>query len=350
MKQHVYLDHAASTPLLPQARDALLEGFAAWANPSSPHADGRRARALLEDARARIARALGWDGALLLTSGASEALAIAIGRAKVPLVLASVTEHDAVLRHVPEARRFPVDAHGIVMLPDAIPAGALIAVQHVNSESGVIQPIAEIARQVHVAGAYLLCDCSQSAGKIDLPQEADMIVISAHKFGGPIGVGALLVRNLALIEASGGQEQGYRAGTENMPGALAMAAALETGRAWMADAAKLRSRLDTEIVSAGGIILAGESARIPTIASYRMKGMSARTQLVRFDMAGFCVSAGSACSSGTLRSATVPIALGWDEVSAGEAIRVSLGQGTRIAEIDAFLAAWHSMSSGMMIE
>lgn len=341
----IYLDHAATTPILPEARVAMLEGMELWANPSSPHAAGRRARAMLEDARSRIAQAFGWDGSVILTSGATEALALAIHGTCAP-VLASVVEHDAVLRYVPAERRIPVGTDGIAILPHDIPAGALVAIQHVNSETGIIQPIAEFAERAHAAGAYLLCDCSQSAGKLDLPLSADMIVLSAHKLGGPVGIGALLVRDLGLLKARGGQEQGYRAGTENLPAALGLAAALGADRAWLEEVARLRAGLDAAIVGAGGEIVGAGSPRLSTISSYRMPGLDARTQLVRFDLAGIAVSAGSACSSGSLRLGAVPIAMGWGEVAASEVIRVSLGHGTTQGEIDAFLRAWQAMATG----
>ena len=347
MPSRLYLDHAATTPLLDAARLAMERGFAAWANPSSPHAEGRGARALIEDARARIKAALGWDGALIFTSGASEALAIALTRGKASITLAGASEHDAVLRHVPEARRLPVDAGGLVQLPAAIEPGALLAIQQVNSETGVIQPLDDLAERIHAAGAFLLADCSQGGGKMPLPAGADMIVISAHKLGGPVGIGALLVRDLALLEASGGQEQGYRAGTEAMPLALGFAAALEAPRDWLADAARWRMQLDEAIMIKGGEIVASRSPRLPTIGSYRMPGMNAQAQLIRFDMAGIAVSAGSACSSGTLKASGVLTAMGWDAARAGEVVRVSLGHSTSQSEIDGFLAQWQALYSAV---
>ncbi|HWJ69274.1 MAG TPA: aminotransferase class V-fold PLP-dependent enzyme [Sphingobium sp.] len=347
MKSRVYLDHAASAPLLDAAREAMLDGFALWANPSSPHASGRAARAQLEDARRRIAAALDWQGHILFTSGASEALAMAIGQTTSATVLASATEHDAVLRHVPEAHRLAVDAGGHALLPDEIAPGTLVAIQHVNSETGMIQPLDALAERLHAAGARLLADCSQSAGKLPLPQAADLIVLSAHKLGGPIGIGALLVRDLALIRPAGGQEQGYRAGTEAMPLARGFAAALEALRDWLADVAQWRVALDEAIIRAGGVVVAGDGPRLPTIGSYRMPGVSAQAQLIRFDMAGIAVSAGSACSSGSLRTSHVLAAMGWDESAASQVIRVSMGPETRPADIDAFLAQWQAIATDM---
>ncbi|MBB5985353.1 cysteine desulfurase family protein [Sphingobium lignivorans] len=346
MTSPIYLDHAATTPLLPQARAAMLEGFAAWANPSSPHAAGRRARALLEDARARIARALGWDGHVILTSGASEAIAIALQGAKRARLLAGASEHDAVLRHVPVENRLPVDRGGLVSLPDDIGPDALIAIQQVNSETGVIQPLDDLAAHIQAAGGLLFADCSQSAGKIALPAQADLVAVSAHKLGGPIGIGALLVRDLAALDPRGGQEQGYRAGTEAMPLALGFAAALEAPRDWLADAALWREQLDAAILASGGEIVAQASPRLPTIASYRMPGVSAQAQLIRFDLAGIAVSAGSACSSGSLRTSHVLAAMGWDDTAASQVIRVTMGHDTQASEIDAFLAQWQAICHG----
>jgi cysteine desulfurase len=346
MTARIYLDHAATTPLLPAVGAAMEAGFAAWANPSSPHAQGRAAKALLEDARARIKSALGWEGDLLFTSGASEALAIALTHSKAAQVLASATEHDAVLRHVPMAQRLQVDASGIVQLPDEFATGTMFAIQQVNSETGVIQPLDALAEVIHAGGGIVLADCSQSAGKLPLPVGADMIVVSAHKLGGPVGIGALLIRDLALLAPTGGQEQGYRAGTEAMPLALGFAAATEAPREWLADAARWREEIDTAISSAGGDVVAATSPRLATIASYRMPGMNAQAQLIRFDMAGIAVSAGSACSSGTLKASGVLTAMGWPEEHAGEVIRVSLGHSTRESDIQAFLAQWLALYSG----
>ncbi|MEI6642984.1 MAG: aminotransferase class V-fold PLP-dependent enzyme [Novosphingobium sp.] len=334
----IYLDHAATTPLLPAAREAMLEGFARWANPSSPHAPGRAARAALEEARARVKAALGWRGEVIFTSGASEALALAITRSAAPLAAVSAVEHEAVLRWAGDALRLAVDSAGRVLLDAAL--GGLFAVQHVNNETGLIQPLDEIATAVREGGGVLLADCAQSAGKIALP-DADLIAISAHKFGGPIGTGALLVRDWALLRPTGGQERGYRGGTENLPGAVAMAAALEAGRDWLVMAARLRAALDAGIIAAGGEVVAAEASRLATIAGYRMPGRSANAQLIRFDGMGFAVSAGSACSSGSLKASPVLTAMGHPH--AGEVIRVSIGRETTQYEIDAFLAAWREI-------
>lgn len=336
----LYLDHAATTPLLPAARDALLHGFAIWANPSSPHAPGRAARAALEDARARLKAALHWDGEVIFTSGASEALALAISRCVQPLAGVSVVEHEAVLRHAGDAARIVVDGLGLVD-PAACALPGLVAVQQVNNETGVMQPLEAVAAAVRGAGGLLLADAAQGAGKLALP-DADLIALSAHKFGGPIGVGALLVRDWALLRPTGGQERGYRGGTENLPGVLAMVAALEAGADWLDRAVELRDRLDSAITAAGGISIAEGTARVPSIAAYRMPGKSANAQLIRFDGMGIAVSAGSACSSGSLRTSHVLEAMGI--AGANEVIRVSIGRETTDADIDRFIAAWQQVA------
>lgn len=346
MSQRLYLDHAATTPMLLAAREAMRAAIARWANPSSPHAEGRAARAALEDARARVKAALGWDGELIFTSGATEAIRIAMDRTHCDARLVSAVEHEAVHRAAPEAFFLPVQPDGTVMRDalvgrlGALGAKApLVAVQAANNETGVLQPLDELGPVVRKAGGLLFADCAQTAGKLPLP-DADLISISAHKFGGPPGVGALLVRDLAMLEPSGGQEKGYRPGTENLPGAVATAAALEAPRGWTDRAQDLRAHLDGAIEAAGGQVVAKRSPRIATIAGYRMPGVAASAQLIQFDLAGIAVSAGSACSSGTLKTSHVLSAMGWSDKEAGEVIRVSFGPETSRADIYRFLEAW----------
>ena len=341
----LYLDHAATTPVLPAVRAAMAEAMEHWANPSSPHSPGRAAGRMLEDARARIAAALGWDGEVILTSGASEAIGIALQRASIPVSAIGATEHDAVLRAAPDAFRLPVEADGVIAFEElseycAHHPGGIVAVQQVNNETGVIQPLDDIARVVRLNEGRLFADCSQSAGKLPLPRAADLIAISAHKLGGPPGIGALLLRDLSLLKPSGGQEQGYRAGTQNLPGAAGFAVALEQDFGWMKRAAKLRAMLDEGIAAAGGMVVAQDAPRLATIASYRMPGKSSQAQLVRFDMQGIAVSAGSACSSGTIKPSHVLTAMGWSADAAGEMVRVSFGPQTSVADVERFLEAW----------
>jgi cysteine desulfurase len=344
--QRLYLDHAATAPVLPVARTAMAEGVKMWANPSSPHAEGRAARAALEQARARIKTALGWDHEVIFTSGATEAITIALTRHSCDAVLVGATEHDAVARLTQQAYFLPVRDDGMVGADALIgrlgalgATSPLVVVQQANNETGVLQPLDDLIAATRDAGGLFFADCAQTAGKIALP-DADMIAISAHKFGGPPGIGALLVRDFAMITPSGGQEQGYRGGTENLPGVLGMAAAAEASRGWMSRAADLRAHLDSAIEKAGGIVVARASPRLPTIASYHMPGMASSAQLIQFDMAGIAVSAGSACSSGTLKSSRVLAAMGWGDGDAGEVIRVSFGPETSRASIYRFLEVW----------
>jgi cysteine desulfurase len=335
----IYLDHAATTPILPEARAAMTAALDAWHNPSSPHAEGRAAKAALEQSRRRIAEALGWSGSVIFTSGASEALAIALGRGKGDGRFVSAVEHDAVFRAAPDAVLLPMDGDGRLLTDGIGGSRPVVAVQHANNETGIVQPLDEIAAIVRAKGGLLVADCAQTAGKLPLP-DADMIAISAHKFGGPPGVGALLVRDLGMIEAMGGQEQGYRPGTQNLPGISAMCAALEASSEWMRQAIELRVYLERMLRESGAEVIGASSLRIPTIGAYRMPGVPANAQLIQFDLAGIAVSAGSACSSGSLKPSHVLSAMGWPAQAASEVIRVSFGRNTNAAEVDRFAAFW----------
>ncbi|MEM7665775.1 MAG: aminotransferase class V-fold PLP-dependent enzyme [Pseudomonadota bacterium] len=328
-KQRIYLDHAATSPLRPEAKAAMEEGFRLWANPSSPHAEGRKARAALEDVRERIKRSLGWDGELIFTSGASEALSIALQRAKVDRRIISAVEHDAVLRAAPDAQIFSDDC--------TFDDRTILAVQHVNSETGVINPVGDMAQTVKSTGVLILSDCSQSAGKLPLP-DADMLVVSAHKFGGPIGIGALLVRDFNMLDPIGGHERGYRQGTENLPGAMGMAAALEAGE-WSTTPAQRQefiSGLSDHALTIGD--------QVDYLVALTHPSMSAQALLIRLDAAGFAVSAGSACSSGTLKKSKVLDAFGVSDEIAARTIRVSMGWNTTPLELQTFADAWKSLT------
>ncbi|WP_374405081.1 cysteine desulfurase family protein [Pelagerythrobacter sp.] len=319
----------------------MEEGFRLWANPSSPHAEGRKAKAALEDARERVKRALGWQGEVIFTSGASEALAIGLGRAKVERRLASAVEHDAVFRAAPDPEVLPV--RGGAIDAEALGGGerAIAAVQHVNSETGtcLLRDGDGLLRQVREAGGLLLSDCAQSAGKLALP-DADMAVVSAHKFGGPIGVGALLVRDFAMLEPTGGHERGYRQGTENLAGAMGMAAALEAGgiASWRTSEAQ---RTDFAAALAGERIAPGlQTSHIVAIAH---PSLSAQALLIRLDALGFAVSAGSACSSGTLKKSRVLEGFGVPDDVAARTIRISLGWNTTPEHLERFAEAWTAL-------
>jgi len=354
--KRIYLDHAATTPLRPEARVAMDHGLALWANPSSPHAEGRKARAALEDARERVKAALCWDGEVIFTSGASEAAALALDAVNAVHDVASAVEHDAVLRGDRPEWTLPVRPDGaadlVVLSDESRPSDllvddpenrSLVALQHVNSETGNRQHIGFAAETVHDNGGLLLVDCAQSAGKFALPQMADLGIVAAHKFGGPVGVGALLVKDLAMLHPGGGQERGYRRGTENLPGVLGMAAALEA----CSDpyvAPEVLEPLDAfaaEVRALGGEWLSDRlSDPTPFIRAVAMPGLSGQAQLMRFDMAGIAVSQGSACSSGTMKRSHVLTAMGLADELADRTIRVSFGWTTTRAEVERFCETW----------
>ena len=330
----------------------MEEGFAIWANPSSPHAEGRKARAALEDARERIKRALGWDGELIFTSGASEAALLAFDNATVIHEVVSAVEHDAI-GQFEKNRGVPVVAVGSDGVVDLVALSAasapssiadddwenrtLVAVQHVNSETGTRQTIGMVAEVVHDKRGLLLVDCAQSAGKIEIPQLADMVIVSAHKFGGPIGVGVLLVKDFKMLKPVGGHERGYRRGTENLPGALGMAAALEAGE-WQtsaADRAAFAAKVAVQRLTIG--------EPVDYIFALTHPTMSAQALLIRLDAMGFAVSAGSACSSGTLKKSRVLDAFGVPDDVAARTIRVSLGWNTTPQDLERFAEAWASL-------
>jgi len=270
-------------------------------------------------------------------------------RARVAGRAHSATEH-AIVPHAmgPASRVIPVDSGGLIdeQALDAILAEgpALVAIQQVNNETGVLQPLDRLAPKVREAGSLLLADCAQSAGKVLLP-DADFIALSAHKLGGPPGVGALLVKDLGMIEPVGGQEKGYRRGTQDAPSALAFAAALAAKPYDMERLAALRARLDEGVKQAGGVVIGEDSPRIPTIGSVAMPGASSASLLVQFDLAGIAVSAGSACSSGKMKESAVLAAMGVAPEIAAGFLRISFGPSTSEADVDAFLAEWQRIAS-----
>ena len=343
----IYLDHAATTPVLPEARAAVAQALEHWANPSSAHGEGRAARSVLERARQDIAEALGWRHDVILTSGASEAVEIAAKRARIPGRAHGATEH-AIVPYVMGAasRVIAVGQDGLIdeqALESLLAEGpALVAIQQANNETGVIQPLERIARRIREAGSLLLADCAQGAGKMPLP-DADFIAACAHKLGGPPGVGVLLVKDLTTLEAVGGQEKGYRRGTQDAPSAAGFAAALVPCPYNMTRLAELRRCLEDELVTSGGVVIAGESPRIATIGSYAMPGVASSSQLVQFDLAGIAISAGSACSSGSMKPSAVLEAMGLPPDIASCFIRVSFGPNTSESDVDRFVAEWRKI-------
>lgn len=352
----VYLDHAATTPMAAAAIDAMVAAMRIVGNPSSVHAGGRSAFAIVEDARDTIAR---WAGvvadAVVFTSGGTEAIALAMrGSAgatrssSMDRALASAVEHSAVLQSRDDIMTVAVDGDGVIdchVLEAMLKQGAgIVAVQQVNNETGVIQPLADVAACVSAHGGLLMVDAVQAAGKMALAQ-ADFVAISAHKLGGPPGVGALIVRDpgtLRAVQRGGGQERGLRGGTPNLPGIAGFAAAvLQTYNSGAV--AGLRKQLEQRLLAVPGTVINGAGApRAPHISSITLPGVPGGTQVMAMDMAGFMVSAGAACSSGKVAASHVLAAMG---VPAGDAIRVSLGPDTAQGDIDAFVAAWLAMAA-----
>ncbi|MCR2834989.1 cysteine desulfurase family protein [Parerythrobacter lacustris] len=345
----MYLDHAATSPLRPEARAAMEEGFRIWANPSSPHAEGRKAKAALEDARERVKRALGWEGEVIFTSGASEAAALALRNAVGGKRIVTEVEHDCVLQAATGADHVPVLPDGQVDLHELASAlkcdRPVVAIQDVNSETGNRQVISFIQDMVAEAGGMLIVDCAQSAGKMNI-DSPEMAIISAHKFGGPIGVGALLVKDFALLKPEGGHERGYRRGTENLPAILGMAAAIELSESF-ADEDTLRAfhSMDQVVREAGGDWLSDRlSSDTAFISAISMPSIGASAQVMRFDMEGISVSQGSACSSGTMKVSRVLRAMQVEPEIAANTIRVSVGWSTTPDDIERFCETWLAMA------
>ncbi len=334
--QRSYLDWNATAPLRPEARAAMIDAMELVGNPSSVHAEGRAAKALVERARADVARAFGADGAdVIFVSGATEAAALACaGRG----LQGAPVEHDAVLAWVETS--LAVDAGGQVAVLDA----GQTALQAANSETGIIQALPQ---------GLAVIDATQAFGKIPFAfnwSGCTAALISAHKLGGPKGIGALVVKRGTDISAQlrgGGQEMGRRAGTENIVGIAGFAAAaaaaerdLDAG-VW-SGVEKLRNILENVIADgANDTIFVGKDApRLPNTSCFAVPGWKGETQVMQMDLAGFAISAGSACSSGKLRPSGVLLAMGHDAETARSAIRVSLGPQVTEEQVMLFAQSW----------
>ena len=332
----VYLDHNATMPLREEARDAMVAAMDVCGNPSSVHAEGRAAKALVEKARAQVAAAFGAEGAdVIFTSGATEAAGLAM--ADLGLAAADV-EHDAVLSW--RTTELATDGQGRVAVID--PAQA--ALQLANSETGVVQEL---------PGGLALCDMTQAFGKLPIAfnwSGCRMAMISAHKVGGPKGIGALVVKRGTDIAAQikgGGQEMGRRSGTENIIGIAGFGAAAEAAARDLADGVwdrveKLRNILEKTLAAeAKETIFVGNSgARLPNTSYILTAGWKGETQVMQMDLSGYAISAGSACSSGKVRASRVLLAMGFDEEAAASAVRVSLGPKTSEDDIMGFAETW----------
>ena len=331
-----YLDHNATTPLRPAAREAMIAAMDVYGNPSSVHSEGRKAKAILERARGDIASAFGADGAdVIFTSSATESAALALSGRKLH---AADVEHDAV--NAWTNNDLSVDAEGAIKIDD--PAES--CVQMANSETGVVQTLPD---------GVAVSDMTQAFGKLPVAFNwtgAQMALISAHKLGGPKGIGALVVKRGTEVPAQllgGGQEMGRRAGTENVIGAAGFAAAAKAAAQDLADGvwdrvAQLRDLLEERLVAdAPEAIIVGKGAkRLPNTTAVAVPGWKGETQVMQMDLAGFAISAGSACSSGKVRASKVLTAMGYDEMTAASAIRVSLGPQTSEQDVMGFADKW----------
>jgi cysteine desulfurase len=354
----IYLDHNATTPLRWEAAKAVTAAMDECGNASSVHWAGRRARARVDNARDAVANLVGAAPAdVIFTSGGTEANNLALNGLAGHRLIVSAVEHGSVLAARADAEFCPVDEDGRIDL-DALrdllggmSAPALLSLMAVNNETGVIQPVADAAEICSEFGAALHCDAVQAAGKIALDWRdlgADLVSLSAHKIGGPQGVGALIVgagSELKPMILGGGQERGLRAGTENLPGIAGFGAAAEIAAgalAEMAKLAKIRDNIEHRIGAVAQIYGSG-APRIGNTSCIGMQGVLAETQVMAFDLDGIMVSAGAACSSGKVTPSHVLGAMGATDEQAAQAIRVSLGWDSCQADADEFIASWQRL-------
>jgi cysteine desulfurase len=377
MSDRVYLDWNATTPLRPEARAAMAAAWDLSGNPSSVHAEGRQARRLVEDARAAVAGSVGALARnVVFTSGGTEANALALkpglrkaAGAPVERLLASAVEHASVLA----GGQFPAEAIRTVgvtrcglldldQLRATLADGplALVSVMLANNETGALQPVVEAADMVHASGGLLHVDAIQALGKLPFDLKtlnADLVTLSAHKIGGPKGVGAVvLAQGLSGFEPllrGGGQELGRRAGTENVAGIAGFGAAVTAAMgALQSDAVRLeglRNRLEEGLRQSSGIIVfSNDVKRLPNTTLFTVPGLKAETAVIGFDLAGIAVSSGSACSSGKVQPSHVLEAMGFGPDIAQGAVRLSLGWSTSSADIDRCLEAWRKLSGNLL--
>ncbi len=363
----VYLDHNATSPLRPEAREAMMAALDCIGNPSSVHREGRAARAIVEGAREQVAGMFSVKpGAVYFTSGGTEAAnwMLRPSTCDTKLIVSHV-EHPCVLSghgFAPgSVDAIPVTDDGIIdldALEAALSPGAIVAIQAANNETGIIQPLAEIARLAGSKDVFLVCDAVQAAGRIpasDLAAAAAFFV-SAHKFGGPEGAGAVVINDDAFplhpLIRGGGQEKRQRAGTENVPAIAGLTAALEAAMLTQSELAgrtgQFRQKLEGGIraIASDAIIFGEHARRLPNTTCFSIPGKSAETSLIAFDLAGIAVSSGSACSSGKVERSHVLNAMRAPQAISMGAIRVSSGWTTTEADIDRILSVLSKICSG----
>ncbi|MBV1885955.1 MAG: cysteine desulfurase [Parvibaculaceae bacterium] len=366
MSRHVYLDYNATAPLCAQSRAAMEQAMEVGANASSVHTPGRTARGVIETAREAVGALVGTRPAnIVFTSGGTEANNLALEQARAlgcDRVLVGATEHpaigDAAVRAGLAVTVLPCDREGLLDMPQlerelAKPGRAFVAVMHANNETGAIQPIESIAKAVRGVDGILLSDCVQSLGKLPIDLQSlgpHMITISAHKIGGPQGVGALAMAQdvpIAPVNKGGGQERGRRGGTENLIGiagfgAAAQAALEQLNNGHSEVLLNTRNAFETRLQqSAPDLVIFSESVeRLPNTSCFSAPGLRAEKLLMALDLAGFAVSAGSACSSGKVTRSHVLGAMGIEENLALGAIRVSTGWQTDADDVTKLADCW----------
>lgn len=361
MTDSIYLDHNATTPMRPQAIAAMAEVMSAVGNASSVHAFGRDARAQLDRARASVAALVGAQAAdVVFSGGGTEANNAILQGAQRRRVIVSAIEHDSVRLASSDAETVPVTSDGVIELEAlsrmlaASGEPALVCVMLANNETGVIQPVAEVARIAHAAQALVHCDAIQAAGRIAIDMAAlgvDYLTLSAHKLGGPQGVGAVVLRPgvpFAASQRGGGQERGRRAGTENVAGIAGFGVAAKIAVEDLPTAAALatlRDKMEHDLVQLApdAHIFGGRTSRLPNTSCVAMPGVAATTQLMALDLAGIAVSAGSACSSGKVKPSHVLAAMGANEIETASALRISLGWTTAADHVGRFVGAWSDL-------
>ncbi len=370
MNQRSYLDHNATTPLRAEVREAVVGALAIPGNPSSVHEEGRTARTAIENARAKVANLLGARPEdVIFTSGGTEAnaLALAAPSGEGWHCYLSAIEHPSVLsggRFDPETTSiFSVIRDGVAdlatlakMLEKDKAGGArpIVSLMVANNETGAIQPVAEAAEIVHEAGGILHSDAVQAAGRMPLDLDelrADMVTLSAHKIGGPKGIGALVLAEGSKVEPlikGGGQEGRRRAGTENVAGIIGFGVAAELAVADLTEiaaVAKIRDALEDGVraIAQDAVVFSSSVPRIPNTSCFAVSGTKAETLVIGLDLAGIAVSAGSACSSGKVEASHVLAAMGVEPDMAQGAIRVSLGIGSENTDIQSFLSAYEDL-------
>jgi cysteine desulfurase len=367
MTEQAYLDWNATAKLRPEAREAVLAALETGGNPSSVHGAGRSARRLVEQAREQVAALVGVQPRqVVFTSGGTEANVLALAPMLGDALLVSATEHPSVRAggRFAAVEEIPVTADGVVDL-EALQqrlAGVsrpLVSIMLANNETGVVLPIAPAAEMVHAAGGLLHVDAVQGPGRIVCDFKAlgaDLMTLSAHKIGGPQGVGALIKRDAVDLDTQlkgGGQERGARAGTENVPGIAGFgAAAAAVSGAWRDEAARmasLRDRLESGLRAiAPQVVIFGEGgSRLPNTTLFAILGVKAETAVIALDLEGVAVSSGAACSSGKVTPSHVLAAMGVPSGLTRGAIRLSLGYSSTEAEIDAFLKAWAKLAESL---